>query len=270
MKSFLDALLGRREPDRPQVIRLSAEIRPALIYAIGDIHGCLDALLELEAMIIADAHEEPGEKWLIYLGDYVDRGPRSAQVIDHLMLPAPRGFRRICLRGNHEAAMLESLSDAGRIDNWLAFGGDMTLMSYGVADKQIDALFERRGSAKSRLNVLAAHIPEDHIGFLDGLATMVTVPGYIFVHAGLRPGIAVAQQELDDLIWIREKFLDSGFDFGGIVVHGHTIAETPETFPYRIGIDTGCYASGRLTAVKIEAGSAKVAFLQTEGATRRG
>jgi serine/threonine protein phosphatase 1 len=241
-----------RHADEPRVIRLSAGERPPLLYAIGDIHGCLDPLLTLEARIVADAQGAAGEKWLVYLGDYIDRGPKSAQVIDHLTAAPPPGFRRICLRGNHEAVMLAALEDAVALDDWLVLGGDATLLSYGVSAQQIEAL-RRGGRATSRLNLIRAYIPEEHIGFLRDLVAMVSLPGYVFVHAGLRPGVAIMEQDADDMIWIRGEFLDAMHDFGAVVVHGHTIAPEPELLAGRIGIDTGCFMTGRLTALRIDA-----------------
>jgi serine/threonine protein phosphatase 1 len=262
VRSPLSAIFGRgRQVEGPRVIRLSAAERPPLIYAIGDIHGCLDALLSLEAQIVADAEGVAGEKWLVYLGDYVDRGPRSAHVIDHLMTEPPPGCRRICLRGNHEAMMLAALDDPFALDDWLALGGDATLLSYGVASQELEAL-RRGGRATSRLNLIRAHIPDEHVGFLRDLVAMLSVPGYVFVHAGLRPGVSFMEQDAEDMIWIRGEFLDAMHDFGAVVVHGHTIAPEPELLAGRIGIDTGCFMTGRLTALRIDATGAPT-FLHT-------
>jgi serine/threonine protein phosphatase 1 len=238
VKSFFSAIFGV-SPDAPRTARrLAVPERPRLLYAIGDVHGCLDALLALEARIVADAGDAEGEKWLVHLGDYVDRGPQSAEVIEHLLGPAPDGFRRICLCGNHDAAMLGVLHGSLPIEDWLALGGDATLRSYGLDPRGLVG-FRLGRSAASRRHKLLAHIPEDHIAFLEGLPYLLTVPGYVFVHAGL---------------WIRDEFLLSDHDFGVRVVHGHTIAEEPELLPHRIGLDTGCFATGRLTALRIDAG----------------
>lgn len=237
---------------------LSAAERPALIYAIGDVHGCLDQLRELEARIVADAGGVAGEKWLVQLGDHIDRGPGSAQVLDHLLAPPPEGFRRICLRGNHEAAMLDALADPAAIEYWLTFGGDATLLSYGLRHAQIEAL--RRG--RDRLQLMQAHIPDEHLSFLRGLPVLLSVPGYIFVHAGLRPGVPIAEQGEDDMLWIRDEFLEAAYDFGAVVVHGHTPVREPFLSAHRIGIDTGCFMSGRLTALRIDA-DGRTSILQT-------
>jgi serine/threonine protein phosphatase 1 len=253
MKSLLAGLFRPRQRSEPlNVVRLSAPQRPPLIYAIGDIHGCLEALLALEAQIIDDAHGVEGEKWLVYLGDYIDRGPQSAQVVEHLLGPPPDGFKRICLRGNHEATLLAALEDPVALQDWLTFGGDATLLSYGLDADRVDSL-RYGGRASSRLQLVRAYIPDEHIRFFGELASILIVPGYIFVHAGLRPGIAVAEQDAEDMIWIRDEFLDIAHDYGAVVVHGHTIAAEPELLSYRIGLDTGCFATGRLTALKIDA-----------------
>lgn len=237
--------------------RLSAAERPPLIYAVGDVHGCLDALKALEAKISADAAGEPGEKWLVMLGDYVDRGPQSAQVLDHLTAPPPAGFVRICLRGNHEAAMLAALEDGARIERWLAFGGEATLASYGLNATQISTL-AGAGKARSKLQLLQAYVPDEHVAFLTGLPVMLSVPGYVFVHAGLRPGVPLERQRDSDLLWIRDEFLVADHDFGVVVVHGHTPAVEPFLSPRRIGIDTGCFASGRLTGLRVDANGVRV------------
>lgn len=238
---------GRDDP-ASAAPRLVAAERPPLIYAIGDVHGCLEALRSVEAKIIADAANVPGEKWLVMLGDYIDRGPHSAQVLDHLLAPPPRGFRRICLRGNHEAALLAALEDADALVGWLGFGADATLASYGMSATQIAAL--DRGGRKG-LQLLQAYIPEEHIAFLRQLPLMLSVPGYIFVHAGLRPGVPPERQSERDLLWIRDEFLLADHDFGATVIHGHTPIDEPYLSPRRVGIDTGCFASGRLTAVRV-------------------
>lgn len=230
--------------------RISAQERPALIYAVGDVHGCLDQLVELEARVVADAAGIPGEKWIVMLGDYVDRGPQSARVLEHLIGSPPPGFERICLRGNHDEAMLAALEDGDALEAWLSWGVATTLASYGLDASQI-AVLERPGPSGKKLEMLRAHVPGRHVEFLRGLPVMLSVPGYVFVHAGLRPGVALAQQRDSDLLWIRGEFLDADHDFGAVVVHGHTPDDEPFISRRRVGIDTACFASGRLTAVRI-------------------
>jgi serine/threonine protein phosphatase 1 len=263
LASFLDRLVSKRpEADpRPAPPRLTAESRPALIYAIGDIHGCLNELRDLERQIVADAEGVAGEKWVVTLGDYVDRGPASAQVIDHVLAPPPAGFRRICIAGNHEVGMLDALDDPERIDRWLNFGGVETMRSYGLT-----APLPRKG--RDWAQSIAALVPQEHVTFLRGLAVSLTVPGFVFVHAGVRPGVPMELQAAIDLQWIRNDFLRADFDFGRTVVHGHTVMREPHVSTRRISIDTGCFMSGTLTAVRIDAGG-EVRILQTQSGPPR-
>ena len=228
-----------------------------MIYAIGDVHGCLGELHALEDMIVADAAGMAGEKWLVMLGDYIDRGPSSAQVIDHLLAPPPAGFQRTCLVGNHEEMLLAFLENPRRGGDWLENGGDTTLASYGVDLQRL-----KRSSAKAKAAALDALMPLEHREFLKGLPILVDVPGYAFVHAGLAPGVPLDRQDDADLIWIRERFLDAVPTPGLVVVHGHTPGTEPVVKPARIGIDTAAYATGRLTAVRIGA-DGSFGFLST-------
>ncbi len=234
-ESGFPVLTGRARIEIPQAI--------STIYAIGDVHGCLDLLTNLEQQIIADAADRPGEKALVMLGDYVDRGSHSAQVIDHLLAPAPQGFNRICLMGNHEQAMLDFLDDPERGSAWMGFGALETLASYGVA-------LDRRVS----LGEIRAAIPDEHVEFLRNLPVIATSRHFVFAHAGLRPGITVEQQRDEDLIWIRDDYRSTYEEWGKVVVHGHTPIRRPFVSPYRIGIDTGAVFYGRLTGVRLEAG----------------
>jgi serine/threonine protein phosphatase 1 len=233
----------------------------AAIYAIGDVHGRLDLLLRLEDAIVADAADRPGRKLIVMLGDYVDRGPSSAQVLDHLMAPPAAGFARVCLAGNHEEMMLDFVRRPSSDADWLAYGGIETLMSYGLDRDEI--LLGMRSAAGLRR--LAAAIPQHHLDFVRGLPGMLTVPGYIFVHAGVRPGVAMEAQRDEDLFWIRHEFIGSEADFGGVVVHGHTPMRSAEITPNRIGIDTGAFATGVLTAAAISGGEVRVVDVRGRG-----
>jgi serine/threonine protein phosphatase 1 len=226
--------------------RLSADTWPAVVYAIGDVHGRLDLLTELEALIAADAETYKGEKWIVNLGDYIDRGPQSAGVIAHLLAPPPQGLHRIALAGNHEQMMLEFLDAPSLSTDWLRMGGLETLLSYGVAADFLSADPLRDLAAS-----VAPHIPASHIDFIRALPISQSLPGYVFVHAGIRPAIALVDQTEDDMLWIRQDFLDAALPDGLTVVHGHTPTREPVATAHRIGIDTGAFASGRLTAVRL-------------------
>ncbi len=243
---------------RPEAApRIKIENQPAVIYAIGDIHGCLDKLKAIESFIIEDAADIDGDKLIITLGDYVDRGPASAQTLNHLIRRAPEGFKRICLRGNHEAMFLKAIEQPKTMGDWLDWGGRETLTSYGI-----DADAFRSMSAKTRGQVMQSFISDDHIAFLKNLPIMATAGAFTFVHAGIRPKTALDQQRDEDLIWIREPFLSQPHGLPTTVVHGHTPLEAPSIVEGRIGIDTGAYAGGPLTAVKILQSGA-VSFMST-------
>jgi serine/threonine protein phosphatase 1 len=247
---------------KPQRPRLRFESRPAAIYAIGDVHGCLDQLIALEAQIVADAAAIAGEKWLVTLGDYVDRGPQPAAVIDRMMGPAPAGFRRFSLIGNHEQLLLDFLDNPPAALDWLEWGGMATAASYGLRDDGSASWRVRPDDFARRLRPL---IPDAHLDWLQNLPTCLAVPGFLFVHAGIRPGIPLAAQDDQDLIWIRAPFLNARLPGEPTIVHGHTPVEVPEFVTGRIDIDTGCCFRGTLTALRILAdGSLKV--LQARGA----
>jgi serine/threonine protein phosphatase 1 len=228
------------------------------VYAIGDIHGRADLLRRLHLGIAEDAGEGgPADNLILYVGDLVDRGPDSNGVIDAVMAAAPAGFRKLCLLGNHEAMMLEFLDDIGIGMSWALNGGVATLASYGVGSLSHDTEREWRRVQRE----LAAAIPERQLAFLRGLPLRHVEGDYLFAHAGVRPGIALDRQDRDDLLWIREEFLDSAADHGKVVVHGHTVTREVEVRPNRIGIDTGAYATGRLTCLVL-AGTTRT-LLQT-------
>lgn len=221
--------------------RLTFNHWPAAVYAIGDVHGCLPQLVDLEQQIEADAGGFEGEKWIVSLGDYVDRGAYSAQVIEHLLQPPPTGFRRFDLMGNHEQLMLDFLNDPYAHSYWLGEGGAETLQSYGLD------VFAEAGAFHDP----ARHIPATHLQFLRDLPISLSLPNWYFVHAGIRPGLSLAAQADEDLIWIREPFLDSPLPGAPRVVHGHTPGPVPVVTAHRICVDTQCFLTGRLTAVRI-------------------
>lgn len=220
-----------------------------LLYAIGDIHGRADLLDALLGLIVEDAARfEAARRMLVFLGDYVDRGPDSAGVIGRLCGEAPGGFEAVCLKGNHEALMLDFLSRPEALELWLYNGGAETLASYGVSHGEL--LNRTDGPARCR-DALAEAMPDRHRAFLSALELSAILGGYFFVHAGVRPGVALERQSEHDMMWIRHEFLNSEEDFGKVVVHGHTPAAAPEARANRIGIDTGAWQSGVLTALRL-------------------
>jgi len=228
----------------------TVEFRPdTRIYAIGDIHGCADLLEQLHRAIRSDLQDRPCDQSIeVYVGDYVDRGPRSSEVIEHLSVSTPLCGRRICLMGNHEQMLVDFLKSPEVLSSWMSLGGMETLQSYGVR--------VRLGSARREFKAIQAELqhrlPEPHQKFLRELPLSFRFGSYLFVHAGVRPGVALEQQKADDLLWIRDGFLDSTKDFGAIVVHGHTPGEAPVILPNRVCIDTGAYATGKLTCMVLE------------------
>lgn len=224
------------------------------IYAVGDAHGCLRELEAAEARIVADAAGEPGAKVIVHLGDHVDRGPCSAQVLDRLTAPPPAGFQRISLAGNHDDMMLRFIEDPKRNMDWLDVGGEATLRSYGL---DLSRLLQHSGTGRLS-DILADAIPERHVDFLRDLPVSVSAGTFLFVHAGLRPGIPLARQSDEDLMWIREPFLSRGPGLEMTVVHGHSPTKEPHFGSGRIGIDTAAYATGRLTVLKVSRGFATI------------
>lgn len=218
------------------------------IYAIGDVHGCAD-LLE-RVLLRIDAHQaaNPANRAVeIFLGDYIDRGPASREVLDRLIA---RGEARetIFLKGNHEIFVEDFLNDPTTLNEWRQYGGLQTLLSYGLAPSVSMDLVEQTTLAAA----FAEALPERHLRFLSSLRPSFTCGDYFFVHAGVRPGVRLAKQREEDLLWIRDDFLLCEADFGKIVVHGHTPVPEPDIRPHRINIDTGAYATGLLTCLMLE------------------
>ena len=244
--------------------RSRAEARPAApagtrLYAVGDIHGRSDLLRAMHGLILADAARRPTpRKLVVYLGDYVDRGNDSSGVIELLLNQPLPGFEHVHLRGNHEDILLTFLDDLSIGPNWLTYGGRETLESYGIAAPEAQA--EPAELERAQL-ALHANLPRAHLDFLRALPLAHAEGGYFFVHAGIRPGVPLERQHQDDLLWIREEFLESQADFGCVVVHGHTITAAPEVRHNRIGVDTGAFFSDHLTCLVAEGGERS--FLQT-------
>lgn len=229
------------------------------LYVVGDIHGRVDLLRLILAQIAADAMATDLRKELVFLGDYVDRGYHSRDVIEALRTDLPPGFIPIFLRGNHEEVMLRFCDgDDGIARDWFYFGGRETVASYGLPPPPQTLTDEQVRRIRADF---VARVPADHLAFLRATQLHYQSGDYIFVHAGMRPGMALEQQLRDDLLFIRTEFLDSNADFGGMVVHGHTIVSAPEIRHNRIAIDTGAYATAKLTCLVLEEGARR--FLQT-------
>jgi serine/threonine protein phosphatase 1 len=222
------------------------------IYAIGDIHGRLDLLDELLAMIEGDNAARPASQdRLIFLGDLIDRGPDSKAVVERLMAVKARHPRTHILLGNHEEVFLQALrgESVGALRYALRIGADATIQSYGVTGQEY-----LRADIDQLLEITRRRVPEAHLDFMADFEDMVFAGDYVFVHAGVRPDKPLDRQKITDLRWIREDFLDYRGKLEKIVVHGHSIADEVEITPHRIGIDTGAYASGILTAMGFEGG----------------
>ena len=233
-----------------QGARTRPELPPGLrIYAVGDIHGRFDLLEKLGEHIRQDLADNPVDRSLeIYLGDYVDRGPDTRSVLDYLIAAPGYCDQRICLKGNHEDILLRFLREPEVLDHWRDLGGLETLFSYGVQPPRSTG----PEAASQCRDAFERALPENHLTFLQSLPLHFGVGSYLFVHAGLRPGRPLDEQDERDLLWIRGPFLDSRKDHGHIVVHGHTPQEDYEVLPNRINIDTWAYLSGRLTCAVVE------------------
>lgn len=230
------------------------------VYAVGDIHGRRDLLDIILEQIVTDAAERPIPRCeLVFLGDYVDRGLHSRAVLALLREGLPANFNHVFLRGNHEEVMLRFYDgDLSIAQDWFYFGGRETLASYGVPPPPPNLAPERIPDIHAAFKLAIS--PAD-IGFLRATRLHYVCGDYTFVHAGLRPGLALEQQLREDLLFIRNDFMQSDDDFGTQIVHGHTIVERPEIRHNRISIDTGAYATGRLTCLILEGSGHR--FLQT-------
>jgi serine/threonine protein phosphatase 1 len=226
-------------PSLPQGVR---------IYAIGDTHGRADLLEQVFARIDADLRRYPVTRPLqIFLGDYIDRGPKSADVIEQL-IRRRKTHRVICLKGNHEIYLPEFLRNPAILKTWGLYGGLTTLLSYGLKPSLNPGEEERAELAKA----LDRNLPQSHRQFLGALPLSFTCGDFFFVHAGIRPDEPLSRQRDEDLLWIRDEFLACEDAFEKVVIHGHTPVMEPEVRRNRINIDTGAYATGRLTCLRLE------------------
>lgn len=218
-------------------------------YAIGDVHGCLRLLDELLVTIEADDRARgPARTFVVLLGDLVDRGPDTCGVLERLSNWRPAWATPVFLMGNHEEFFLSVLDgDADLVANWLTFGGAECAASYGLTDGWM-----LNASTQGIAQEFYRRVPRAHADFVRGFGDSFRFGDYLFVHAGIRPGRSLEDQVPKDMRWIREGFLDDRSDHGVVVVHGHTIVEAPEERANRIGIDTGAYKGGPLTALGID------------------
>ena len=234
--------------------RRDAPARPAgpagyRAYAVGDVHGRLDLLDEILDKIERDNSSRPSARILIvFLGDLIDRGPASAQVVERLRTYQVKGVRTVFLSGNHEEVMLRILAgEQDLLADWMKFGGAECVASYGLDPVVLEAM-----GGEDAIRMIRDIIPKTHQDFLGGFADTFRFGDYLFVHAGIRPGLKIADQAQADLRWIRQPFLDDANDHGFVVVHGHTICDQVDERPNRIGLDTGAYRTGILTALAVE------------------
>lgn len=220
-------------------------------YVVGDIHGRLDLLEDLLAKIHAELQHRPSPNTLlVFVGDLIDRGPSSAQVIERLRTYSRPNIQTVFLLGNHEEVLLRILKgDTSLVASWLQFGGLQCLQSYGLDITRI-----RGRPAEKVIELAISHVPPSHIKFLESFVDSCRFGDYLFVHAGIRPGVELDSQLQSDLRWIRDPFLTDESDHGFVVVHGHTISNDVDERHNRIGIDTGAYRTGVLTSLAIEGG----------------
>lgn len=257
-------LFGKSEKTQSQSgARVPEGVR---VYCVGDIHGRADLLKALHRGIAADAAQNRAgieRNIVVYVGDYIDRGMQSREVIDHLLTDPLPDFEKVYLKGNHDDSLLQFLQDPDFGPLWFSYGGDATVLSYGVRMSPSKVGRERFEDMRQQLE---ASLPPAHLEFLQSLRMVWDCGDYLFVHAGFKPGIAIQQQKPEDMMWIREEFLESRHDFGKLVVHGHSVTDSPELKSNRIGIDTGAYASDTLTCLILEGDSRH--FISTEKARK--
>lgn len=235
----------RRAPPREKRARPSADLAGRALYVVGDVHGCMDELLALERNIIVDAKTLPGRKLIVMLGDYVDRGPASSRVIDHIQTPPAEDFERICLAGNHEVALLDYLDGRLDFEGWLGLGAEATIRSYGLDLAELVAT----GSESAGRAAMWHAVPGSHVDFLRRLPVLLDFGWLLCVHAGLRAGIPIKDHSDDDLVWLRPTGRPDVTSRW--VVHGHTPVARAECRGRTVNVDTGAFYSGRLSALRV-------------------
>ena len=221
------------------------------IFAIGDIHGCLNQLISIHDQIFNYKNYKKEEDLLIYIGDYIDRGPKSKQVIDEILQLKNKEIKAVFLMGNHEEMMIDFLfNKINNLENWLINGADQTFKSYDIEVVEfIKDGFEDHIIDKLR-KALIEKLGNEHLDFFNNLQLTFSVAQYLFVHAGIDPKKNLTDQSKQDYLWARlDDFFHKDFKAEKIIVHGHTPEKNVVNFPYRINIDTGCYLSGKLSCV---------------------
>jgi serine/threonine protein phosphatase 1 len=231
-----------RKPRLPDGIR---------IYAISDVHGCADLLQQMFTVIDRDLMTIGSNRAIhVFLGDYIDRGPESCRTVD-LLVERSQKHESVFLKGNHESFLFDVLRDPTQLQEWKQYGGLQTLTSYGLRPSLNPDPVEQT----ELIRQLAEAIPAHQRSFFNNLRLRFVCGDFFFVHAGVKPGVALANQQEQDLLWIREEFLSSEEQFGKYIVHGHTPVREPDIRLNRINIDTGAYATGNLTLLTIQGGS---------------
>jgi serine/threonine protein phosphatase 1 len=243
-----------------------------LLYAIGDVHGRLDLLAAMHRAIAADiSRDRPADWRVVHLGDYVDRGPDAKGVIDFLIAARQRDKRNLMLAGNHDIGFLDFLDYPDPVGLFMLNGGVETAKSYGVDLSQENrSLFGRaRRTLETGHAELVQAVPQSHVGFLQSLAASASYGDFFFCHAGIRPGIALEKQDRNDLLWIRDVFLDHLGLYPKVIVHGHTPSRQAEKRAIRINGDRRAYASGRLTALVVDGAAKTILTVMEDGSVQR-
>lgn len=236
--------------------RISLNLDDTVVYAIGDVHGSHDALRQLEQQIFDDTDYPHHKKLIVMLGDYIDRGPKSAHVIEHLMTPPPEGFKRLCLLGNHEDAMLDFVDEHLSYEQWRRFGANETLVSYGLDLQYLEMICKDK---KKLSRMIADLIPAAHVKFLRSLPIIAASTKIVFAHAGIRPGVSLGKQSSRDLLYIRDDLFKRTNMLTHLVVHGHTpVQRVRLPADKRINLDTEAYRTGMLSAVRIFQGEQRL------------
>ncbi|MDX1293187.1 MAG: metallophosphoesterase family protein [Hyphomonas sp.] len=275
MRKSFDVLTTQVEtPVRAEPVQVATRVTRApegeCLYAIGDIHGRCDLLERLVTQIEEDSKDLPAgtKRTLVFLGDYIDRGLQSRDVIDFLISDRLQAFETVFLMGNHEEALLRFLSDASFGKQWVRYGGGETLYSYGFQPPNTrssltshEAMSAAQKAWEKVWTGFRERLPKQHFDFYNSLKSYHVAGDYLFVHAGMRPDVPLEEQSARDLLWIRDEFLDDTKEFDHIVVHGHTPADGVFRDNRRIGLDTGAFISGRLSAAKLF--KTEVSFLET-------